>query len=145
MEQYRAQYDETVANYRQTVLTGFQQVEDNLATLRVLSKEIQEQDTAIQSAQRSLKLATDRYRLGIDPYLNVITAQTTLFGNQQTAVDLRILQIVASVQLIEAIGGGWDSNTLPTQQQIISRDALPASAPKSNSAAAPQTQPASTP
>jgi NodT family efflux transporter outer membrane factor (OMF) lipoprotein len=145
VEQYRAQYDETVANYRQTVLTGFQQVEDNLATLRVLSKEIQEQDTAIQSAQRSLKLATDRYRLGIDPYLNVITAQTTLFGNQQTAVDLRILQIVASVQLIEAIGGGWDSNTLPTQQQIISRDALPASAPKSNSAAAPQTQPASTP
>jgi NodT family efflux transporter outer membrane factor (OMF) lipoprotein len=145
MEQYRAQYDETVANYRQTVLTGFQQVEDNLATLRVLSKEIQEQDTAIQSAQRSLKLATDRYRLGIDPYLNVITAQTTLFGNQQTAVDLRILQIVASVQLIEAIGGGWDSNTLPTQQQIISRDALPTSAPKSNAAAAPQTQPASTP
>jgi len=148
MEQYRAQYDETVANYRQIVLTGFQQVEDNLATLRVLSKEIQEQDTAIQSAQRSLKLATDRYRLGIDPYLNVITAQTTLFGNQQTAVDLRILQIVASVQLIEAIGGGWDSSTLPTQQQIISRDALPAlpaSTPKSNSSGAPQAQPSSTP
>jgi NodT family efflux transporter outer membrane factor (OMF) lipoprotein len=145
MEQYRAQYDETVANYRQTVLTGFQQVEDNLATLRVLSKEIQEQDTAIQSAQRSLKLATDRYRLGIDPYLNVITAQTTLFGNQQTAVDLRILQIVASVQLIEAIGGGWDPSTLPTQQQVISRDALPASTPRPASSAAPQTQPSTTP
>jgi NodT family efflux transporter outer membrane factor (OMF) lipoprotein len=145
MEQYRAQYDETVANYRQTVLTGFQQVEDNLATLRVLSKEIQEQDTATQSAQRSLKLATDRYRLGIDPYLNVITAQTTLFGNQQTAVDLRILQIVASVQLIEAIGGGWDPSTLPTQQQVISRDALPASTPRPASSAAPQTQPSTTP
>jgi outer membrane protein TolC len=134
MEQYRAQYDQTVANYRETVLTAFQQVEDNLSTLRVLSKEIQEQDTAIQSAQRSLNLATDRYRLGIDPYLNVITAQTTLFGNQQTAVNLRILQIVASVQLIEAVGGGWDSSTLPTSQQIISREAQ-------SSPAAPPAQP----
>ncbi len=129
MEQYRAQYDQTVANYRGTILTAFQQVEDNLSTLRVLSKEIQEQDTAIQSAQRSLNLATDRYRLGIDPYLNVITAQTTLFSNQQTAVNLRILQIVASVQLIEAVGGGWDSSTLPSSQQIISREAQAPAAP----------------
>ena len=122
VEQYRAQYDETVANYRNTVLTAFQQVEDNLAGLRILSQEIQEQDIAIQSAERSLKLATDRYRLGIDPYLNVITAQTALFSNQQTAVTLRITQIVDSVQLIEALGGGWDSSTLPTSQQIISRE-----------------------
>jgi NodT family efflux transporter outer membrane factor (OMF) lipoprotein len=130
VEQYRAQYDQTVANYRNTVLTAFQQVEDNLSSLRVLSQEIQEQDTAIQSAQRSLNLATDRYRLGIDPYLNVITAQTTLFSNQQTAVNLRIEQIVDSVQLIEALGGGWDSSTLPSSQQIISRQAqLPATAP----------------
>jgi outer membrane protein TolC len=123
MEQFRAQYDETVANYRNSVLTAFQQVEDNLAALRILSQEIQEQDTAIVAAQRSLALATDRYRLGIDPYLNVITAQTTLFSNQQTAVTLRIQQIVDSVQLIEAVGGGWDSSTLPNSQQIISRDA----------------------
>ncbi|MGA6987508.1 MAG: efflux transporter outer membrane subunit [Terriglobales bacterium] len=123
VEQYRAQYDETVANYRNTVLTAFQQVEDNLAGLRILSQEIQEQDVAISSAQRSLKLATDRYRLGIDPYLNVITAQTTLFSNQQTAVTLRITQIVDSVQLIEALGGGWDASTLPTPHQIISRQA----------------------
>jgi NodT family efflux transporter outer membrane factor (OMF) lipoprotein len=121
VEQYRAQYDETVANYRNTVLTAFQQVEDNLAGLRILSQEIQQQDTAVESAQRSLKLATDRYRLGIDPYLNVITAQTTLFSNQQTAVTLRITQIVDSVQLVEALGGGWDASTLPTSQQIISR------------------------
>ncbi|MFZ0799798.1 MAG: efflux transporter outer membrane subunit [Terriglobales bacterium] len=121
VEQYRAQYDQTVANYRNTVLTAFQQVEDNLSGLRILSQEIQEQDIAIQSAQRSLKLATDRYRLGIDPYLNVITAETALFSNQQTAVNLRIEQIVDSVQLIEALGGGWDSSTLPTSQQIISR------------------------
>ncbi len=124
VEQYRAQYDQTLANYRNTVLTAFQQVEDNLAGLRILSQGIQEQDTAIRSAQRSLKLATDRYRLGIDPYLNVITAQTTLFSNQQTAVTLRITQIVDSVQLIEALGGGWDSSTLPTSQQIISRETL---------------------
>jgi NodT family efflux transporter outer membrane factor (OMF) lipoprotein len=123
VEQYRAQYDQTVANYRNTVLTAFQQVEDNLAGLRILSEEIQQQDTAIRSAQRSLNLATDRYRLGIDPYLNVITAQTTLFSNQQTAVTLRITQIVDSVQLIEALGGGWDSSTLPTPHQIISRQA----------------------
>ncbi len=130
VEQYRAQYDQTVANYRNTVLTAFQQVEDNLAGLRVLSQEIGEQDTAIESAQRSLKLATDRYRLGIDPYLNVITAQTTLFSNQQTAVNLRITQIVDSVQLIEALGGGWDSSTIPTSQQIISRRVqFPATAP----------------
>jgi len=123
VEQYRAQYDQTVANYRNTVLTAFQQVEDNLSGLRILSEEIQQQDVAIQSAQRSLNLATDRYRLGIDPYLNVITAQTTLFGNQQTAVSLRIQQIVDSVQLVEALGGGWDSSTLPTSKQIISRQA----------------------
>lgn len=130
VEQYRAQYDQTVANYRNTVLTAFQQVENNLSALRILSQEIQEQDTAIRSAQRSLDLATERYRLGIDPYLNVITAQTTLFGNQQTAVNLRIEQIVDSVQLIEALGGGWDSSTLPTSQQVISRQAqLPAITP----------------
>ncbi len=123
VEQYRAQYDETVANYRNTVLTAFQQVEDNLSGLRILSQEIQEQDVAIRSAQRSLKLATDRYRLGIDPYLNVITAETALFSNQQTAVNLRIQQIVDSVQLVEALGGGWDASTLPTPQQIISRQA----------------------
>ncbi len=123
VEQYRAQYDQTVANYRNTVLTAFQQVEDDLSGLRILSQEVQEQDIAIASAQRSLNLATDRYRLGIDPYLNVITAQTTLFSNQQTAVNLRIEQIVDSVQLIEALGGGWDSSTLPTSQQIISRHA----------------------
>ncbi|MGA2966877.1 MAG: efflux transporter outer membrane subunit [Terriglobales bacterium] len=130
VEQYRAQYDQTVANYRNTVLTAFEQVENNLSALRILSQEIQEQDTAIRSAQRSLDLATDRYRLGIDPYLNVITAQTALFSNQQTAVNLRIEQIVDSVQLIEALGGGWDSSTLPTSHQIISRQAqLPAVAP----------------
>jgi len=138
VEQYRAQYDQTVANYRNTVLTAFQQVEDNLSGLRILSQEIQEQDVAIRSAQRSLDLATERYRLGIDPYLNVITAETALVSNQQTAVNLRIEQIVDSVQLIEALGGGWDSSTLPTSQQIISRHAqLPTITPAQPSQSQP--------
>jgi NodT family efflux transporter outer membrane factor (OMF) lipoprotein len=123
--QYRAQYDATVANYRQTVLTAFQQVEDNLASLRILSVEIQQQDTAVGSAERNLKIATDRYKLGIDPYLNVITAQTTLLSNRQTAVNLRIQQMTASVQLVEALGGGWDASQIPTPHQVLSQDSPP--------------------
>jgi NodT family efflux transporter outer membrane factor (OMF) lipoprotein len=123
--QYRAQYDATVANYRQTVLTAFQQVEDNLAALRILSAELQQQDTAVTSAERNLKIATDRYKLGIDPYLNVITAQTTLLSNKQTDVDLRIQQMTASVQLVEALGGGWDSSQIPTPSQVLHQDSPP--------------------
>jgi outer membrane protein TolC len=118
VQQYRAQYDETVANYRQTVLTAFQQVEDNLAALRILSQEIQQQNVAINSSQRYLNLATDRYRLGIDPYLNVITAQTTLLANQQTLVNLKMQQITSSVQLVEALGGGWTTSQLPSAAAV---------------------------
>jgi NodT family efflux transporter outer membrane factor (OMF) lipoprotein len=113
VQQYQAAYAATVAHYRQTVLTAFEQVEDNLATLRVLSDELAQQADAVTSAERSLRLATARYRAGIDPYLNVIAAQTTLLVNQQTAVDLRAQQMTATVQLIEALGGGWDSSQLP--------------------------------
>lgn len=126
VEQFRAQYDSTVANYRQTVLTAFEQVENSLSALRVLSQEIQEQEAAVKSAQRALTVATDRYRLGIDPYLNVITAQTTLLGNQQTSVNLHMEQVTASVQLIEALGGGWNSSSLPTAQQVNARHKPPA-------------------
>lgn len=121
VEQYRAQYDETVANYREAVLTAFQQVEDNLASLRILSVEIEYQDTAVKSAERDLALATDRYKLGIDPYLNVITAQTSLLSNQEAAVTLRIQQMTASGGLIEALGGGWDASQLPSPVQLISK------------------------
>ena len=121
MEQFRAQYDETVANYRQTVLTAFQQVEDNLASLRILSGEIQYQDTAVKSAERTLAIAQDRYKLGIDPYLNVLTAQTALLSNQETAVNLRIQQMTASGGLIEALGGGWNASQLPSPAQLISK------------------------
>lgn len=117
-EQFRAQYDQTVANYRQTVLLAFQQVEDSLASLRILTAQIEQQDLAVQSAQHSLDLAITRYRLGIDPYLNVITAETTLFANQQTAVNLRALQMNASVSLIESLGGGWSRSQLPSPGQL---------------------------
>ncbi|HLX85252.1 MAG TPA: efflux transporter outer membrane subunit [Terriglobales bacterium] len=119
--QFRAQYDETVANYRQSVLTAFQQVEDNLASLRILSVEIQHQDEAVKSAERTLALATDRYKLGIDPYLNVLTAQTALLSNQQTAVNLRIQQMTVSGGLIQTLGGGWDASQLPSPAQLVSK------------------------
>jgi len=112
--QYRAAYDAAVANYRQTVLTAFQQVEDNLAALRILALEIKQQDDAVAAAKRYLDIATSRYQLGLDPYLNVITAQTTLLTNQQTDAQLRMQQLVGSVQLIEALGGGWDTSQLPS-------------------------------
>jgi len=121
VEQFRAQYDQTVANYRQTVLTAFQQVEDNLASLRILSVEIQQQDAAVKSAERSLAIAKDLYRLGIDPYLNVLAAQTSLLSNQETGVGLRIQQMTASGGLIEALGGGWNVSQLPSPGQLIGK------------------------
>ena len=124
VQQYQAAYDQTVANYRQTVLTAFGQVEDNLAALRILTSEIGQQDQAVDSAQRLLAIATDRYRLGIDPYLNVISAQTALLGAQQTAVSLRLQQLMADVQLIEALGGGWDVSQLPNSKAVASGSTL---------------------
>ena len=103
------------------MLTAFQQVEDNLASLRILSAEIQYQDTAVKSAERNLALANDRYKLGLDPYLNVVTAETAFLSNQETAVNLRIQQMTASGGLIEALGGGWDASQMPSPQQLISK------------------------
>ncbi|HXY52435.1 MAG TPA: efflux transporter outer membrane subunit [Terriglobales bacterium] len=142
VEQFRAQYDASVANYRQTVLTAFQQVEDNLAALRILSVQLEQQESAVSSAQRNLSVATDRYKLGIDPYLNVIAAQTALLNNQQTTVNLRIQQMTASVQLIEALGGGWDSSQLPTGKQMVQNTPHPPASP-TNPPANSQTPPTS--
>ena len=109
-----ASYRGQVANYRQTVLTAIQGVEDNLATLRVLSQELKQQADAVDSSQRYLNLAKERYRLGIDSYLNVITAQTTLLSNQRTELNLELEQVTASVQLIENLGGGWNGSLAAT-------------------------------
>src|SRR2546423_1007775 len=119
----RAQYDATVANYRQTVLTAFQEVEDNLAALTILSRELDQQNAAVASAQRTLSLATDRYKSGIDSYLNVITAQTTLLTNQRTAVNLQMQQMTASVELIKALGGSWNETQLPSPKELSHKEA----------------------
>ncbi len=116
--QYRAQYNADAAAYQQTVLTAFEQVEDYLATLRVTSQQIVQQDVAVKSAQRYVDLAQTRYELGVDPYLNVISAQTTLLNDQQTAVSLHISAMTAAVQLVQALGGGWDTTQLPTANGV---------------------------
>jgi NodT family efflux transporter outer membrane factor (OMF) lipoprotein len=121
VEQFRANYDNTVAQYRQLVLAAFQQVEDNLVSLRLLAQQVKQQDTAVKASAKYLKLAEDRYRLGIDNYLNVITAQTTYLVNRQTLINLRMQQMTASVQLVEAVGGGWDAAQVPTTKHVLSR------------------------
>jgi NodT family efflux transporter outer membrane factor (OMF) lipoprotein len=108
-----ANYDGTVASYRQTTLTAFQEVEDNLAALRILEKEAQQQREATTSAQESLQLFTNRYEGGVDNYLQVITAQTVLLTNQRNDIDIERRRMDASVLLVKAIGGGWDTSQLP--------------------------------
>ena len=114
VQQYRATYDQTVANYQQTVLTAFQQVEDNLASLRILRQQIDQQNAATDASARALQEATTRYKAGLDPYLNVIAAQTVLLNEQQTVVTFRMERMVAAVQLIKALGGGWDVSQIPS-------------------------------
>jgi NodT family efflux transporter outer membrane factor (OMF) lipoprotein len=118
VNQYIFTYNADVASYRQTVLTAFQQVEDYLAQVRILSQQIKQQQEAEQSAELFVKLETARYETGIDPYIDVVTAQTTLLSDQQTLTSIRIQQMTASVQLIEALGGGWDRSQLPTPAQV---------------------------
>ena len=121
VQQFTAAYNADVAGYRQTVLTAFQQVEDSLATERILSTQIRQQLEAEQSAERFLELAKARYYTGVDQYLNVLVAQTTLLSEQQQLATLRTQAMTASVQLIEALGGGWDRSQLPTPAQVSER------------------------
>jgi NodT family efflux transporter outer membrane factor (OMF) lipoprotein len=109
-----ANYDGTVASYRQTTLTAFQEVEDNLAALRILGNETQQQREATTSAQESLQLFTNRYEGGVDNYLQVITAQTVLLTNQRNDIDIQRRRMDASVLLVKAVGGGWDVSQLPS-------------------------------
>jgi NodT family efflux transporter outer membrane factor (OMF) lipoprotein len=118
VNQFITTYNADVASYRQTVLTAFQQVEDNLATVRILSQQMVTQQAATDSAQQFVTLETDRYRLGLDQYINVVQAQTTLLTDQQTLASLHVQQMTASVQLIEALGGGWDLTQLPTPADV---------------------------
>ena len=120
MQQYRALYDQTTANYRQTVLAAFRDVEDNLAALRVLSQVVARQNEAVESAARALDEAVARYRAGLDPYLNVLSAQVVLLNAREANTNFESQQMVASVQLIKALGGGWDSSKLPAIAGVFS-------------------------
>jgi len=122
MAQYTAQYNADVAAYKQTVLTAFQQVEDYIATLRVTSEQIERQQAAINSAERYVEHETSRYQTGLDPYLDVMTAQLTLLSNQQTQVTLRVNEMTAAVELVQALGGGWNATELPTPAQVTSKE-----------------------
>jgi len=117
-EEAQAVYDLTVANYRESVLTAFQNVEDNLAALRYLEEESGQQAAAVSYAERSLQLAQNRYQGGITTYLEVITAQAVALTNERTAVALQIRRMTSSVALVQALGGGWDISQLPTKQEV---------------------------
>jgi outer membrane protein TolC len=112
-ESARAGYDASVANYRQTVLTSFQQVEDNLVVLRVLNTESVQQHETTASSEDSLRLFQNRYSGGVDTYLQVVTSQTTALANERNDIDLMRRRLDANVLLIKAIGGGWDISDLP--------------------------------
>jgi NodT family efflux transporter outer membrane factor (OMF) lipoprotein len=112
-EQANASYDETVANYRQTTLTAFQQVEDNLIALRVLQQESENQHQATLAAQSAEQIFNNRYVGGLDTYLQVVTAQTTALNNERNDIDIMRRQMDASVLLIKALGGGWNITDLP--------------------------------
>jgi NodT family efflux transporter outer membrane factor (OMF) lipoprotein len=113
-ESARANYDAAVATYRQTSLTAFQEVEDSVAALRILEDETQQQEQAVASSQESLQLFTNRYKGGVDTYLQVITAQTIELANERNAIDILRRRLDASVLLVKALGGGWNVSKLPT-------------------------------
>ena len=121
LHQYTAQYNSDIATYRQTVLTAFQQVEDYLAATRILSQQILKQREAVDSSKEELDLEMFRYQSGLDPYLSVTVAQTTLLSNQQSLTTLSVQQTVASIELIQALGGGWDLSQLPTTKELSER------------------------
>jgi len=112
-QQARDSYEQQVANYRQTVLSAFQDVEDNLAAIRILDQESAQQELAVAAAERSLNISTNRYKGGVTTYLEVLTAQTAELTNRRTQEDIATRQFLASVGLIRALGGGWNTSQLP--------------------------------
>jgi NodT family efflux transporter outer membrane factor (OMF) lipoprotein len=121
VNQYIATYNADLAAYRQSVLTAFQQVEDALAEVRILSDQIQRQQEAVDHSATYVKLEQTRYDTGIDPYIDLVLAQDTSYSNQQGLASLQIQQMTASVALIEALGGGWDQTQLPTPAQVTEK------------------------
>ena len=120
-DQARAAYDATVANYRQTVLTGFQEVEDNLAALRILEEELKTQDEAVKAAQQSVTVTTNQYKAGIASALDVIVVQAVALNDERTEVEILGRRMTAAVLLVKALGGGWNSSTLPSDDDLGKR------------------------
>ncbi len=127
-EAARAAYDATVASYRQTVLTGFQEVEDNLAGLRILAEEARVLDEAVKAAQESVTVTTNQYKAGTVNYLNVVTVQATALSNETTAVQILGRRMTAAVLLVKALGGGWNSANLPSAAEVTTQADLTSSA-----------------
>lgn len=121
-EQAIASYDASVANYRNTVLTGFQEVEDNVAALRVFEQEEKKQKEAVALSRRSVELTINQYKAGIITYLEVIIVETTALSNERTYVDLLNKRLAANVLLVKALGGGWDVSQLPGIDTVSKRD-----------------------
>ncbi|WP_250522790.1 MULTISPECIES: efflux transporter outer membrane subunit [unclassified Caballeronia] len=127
-EAARATYDQNVATYRQTVLTAFQDVEDNLASLRILEKEIVVQQQAVESAQQALAIINNQYKAGTVAFISVLTAQTTAFTAQQKLANIAGQRMVSSVGLVKALGGGWDVGQMDRETGAVQAPA-PASSP----------------
>jgi NodT family efflux transporter outer membrane factor (OMF) lipoprotein len=121
LHQYEAIYNADLASYRQTSLTAFQQVEDALAATRTYSQQILEERQAVGDSQQYLDMEMQRYRLGVDPYVDVTIAQTTLLSDQQTLNALHVSDMMASVELVQALGGGWSRTQLPTPSRAGSQ------------------------
>ena len=119
-DQARAAYDQTVATYRQTVLGGFQEVEDNLAAIRILEEESRIQGEAVSAARRSLEFSMNQYRAGTISYLDVVVVQAILLSNEITAINILGRRMTASVLLVKAVGGGWNSASLPSNKDLNS-------------------------
>jgi NodT family efflux transporter outer membrane factor (OMF) lipoprotein len=116
LEAARAAYDEAVANYRQTVLTAFQQVEDGISNLSTLSQALSTQRAAVEDARKALEIANNRYVGGVTNYLDVITAQTALLNNKRLETQLLGQQLVSTVYLVKALGGSWDARQIKDEQ-----------------------------
>ena len=118
-EQAQAAYDATVASYRQAVLTGFQEVEDNLSTLGILGQEAAVLEEAVKAAQDSVVVTMNQYKAGIIAYLNVIVTQAAALNNERVAVSIQGQRMTAAVLLIKAVGGGWSASDLPNNDALV--------------------------
>ena len=131
VDEARATWEQNTATYRQTVLTAFQQVEDELAALRILESQAAVQAEAVKSARLAERLILNQYKAGTVAYTNVVTAQTAALSNEQTALTVQDNRLIASVALIQALGGGWDASQLPSADDL---DTAPTAPPAASAA-----------